>query len=114
MENILYNELLIRGFNVDVGVVEHLVKMPDGKRMAKKYEIDFVCNRGSQRYYIQSAFSMPDNEKMQQEQRSLIYTGDFFKKIIIVKDNIKPWHNENGILIMGIQDFLLKANSLEF
>lgn len=113
MENIIYNELLIRGFNVDVGIVEHIEKLPNGKRSVKRYEVDFVCNRGSQRYYIQSAFSMPDNEKMQQEQNSLIYTGDFFKKIIVVKDVIKPWHNDNGILIMGIQDFLLNPNSLE-
>ncbi|MBQ7431956.1 MAG: ATP-binding protein [Lachnospiraceae bacterium] len=114
MENIIYNELLVRDFHVDVGVVEHIEKTAEGKRTAKKYEIDFVCNRGSQRYYIQSAFSIPNQEKMQQEQRSLAYTGDFFKKIIIVKDTIKPWHNENGILIMSIQDFLLNPNSLEF
>lgn len=114
MENIIYNELLVRGFNVDVGVVEHAEKNSDGKRINKKYEVDFICNRGSQRYYIQSAFSIPDQAKMEQEQHSLIYTGDFFKKIIVVKDIIKPWHNENGILIVGIQDFLLNPNSLEF
>lgn len=113
MENILYNELLIRGFNVDVGIVEHVEKTTDGKRTLKKYEIDFVCNRGDQRYYIQSAFSMPDKEKEEQEQHSLLYTEDFFKKIIVVRDNIIPWHNEKGILIIGIKDFLLKENSLE-
>ncbi len=113
MENIIYNELLIRGFNVDVGIVEHVESDSDGKRRAKKYEIDFVCNRGNQRYYIQSAFSMPNQEKAEQEQRSLIYTNDFFKKIIVVKDNIVPWHNELGILIIGLKDFLLKNNSLE-
>ena len=113
MENIIYNELLIRGFNVDVGIVEHVESDSDGKRRAKKYEIDFVCNRGNQRYYIQSAFSMPDQEKAEQEQRSLIYTNDFFKKIIVVKDNIVPWRNELGILIIGLKDFLLKNNSLE-
>ena len=113
MENIIYNELLIRGFNVDVGIVEHVETDSDGKRRQKKYEIDFVCNRGNQRYYIQSAFSMPDQEKAEQEQRSLIYTNDFFKKIIVVKDNIVPWHNELGILIIGLNDFLLKNNSLE-
>ena len=113
MENIIYNELLIRGFNVDVGIVEHVETDSDGKRRQKKYEIDFVCNRGNQRYYIQSAFSMPDQEKTEQEQRSLIYTNDFFKKIIVVKDNIVPWHNELGILIIGLKDFLLKNNSLE-
>ena len=113
MENIIYNELLIRGFNVDVGIVEHVETDSDGKRRQKKYEIDFVCNRGNQRYYIQSAFSMPNQEKTEQEQRSLIYTNDFFKKIIVVKDNIVPWHNELGILIIGLKDFLLKNNSLE-
>ena len=113
MENIIYNELLIRGFNVDVGIVEHVETDSDGKRRQKKYEIDFVCNRGNQRYYIQSAFSMPDQEKAEQEQRSLIYTNDFFKKIIVVKDNIVPWRNELGILIIGLKDFLLKNNSLE-
>ena len=113
MENIIYNELLIRGFNVDVGIVEHVETASGGKRQQKKYEIDFVCNRGNQRYYIQSAFSLPDQEKTEQEQRSLIYTGDFFKKIIVVKDNIVPWHNELGILIIGLRDFLLKNNSLE-
>lgn len=113
MENIIYNELLIRGFNVDVGIVEHVETDSDGKRRQKKYEIDFVCNRGNQRYYIQSAFSMPDQEKTEQEQRSLIYTNDFFKKIIVVKDNIVPWRNELGILIIGLKDFLLKNNSLE-
>ncbi|MDO4179402.1 MAG: ATP-binding protein [Phascolarctobacterium sp.] len=113
MENIIYNELLTRGFNVDVGVVERMEKDETNKRVLKRYEIDFVCNQGSQRYYIQSAFAMPDAEKMEQEQRSLKYTDDFFKKIIIVKDNIKPWHNESGILIVGIKDFLLHKNSLE-
>lgn len=113
MENIIYNELLIRGFNVDVGIVEHVETDSDGKRRQKKYKIDFVCNRGNQRYYIQSAFSLPDQEKAEQEQRSLIYTNDFFKKIIVVKDNIVPWHNELGILIIGLKDFLLKNNSLE-
>ena len=113
MENIIYNELLVRGFNVDVGIVEHVEKDKDGKRSLKKYEVDFVCNKGNQRYYIQSAFSMPDKEKEEQEQRSLIYIKDFFKKIIIVRDSIIPWRNENGILIMGIKDFLLKENSLE-
>lgn len=113
MENVIYNELLIRGFNVDVGIVEHMEKNQEGKRTLKRYEVDFVCNRGNQRYYIQSAFSIPDKEKEEQEQRSLLYTGDFFKKIIVVKDNIVPWHNENGILIIGLKDFLLKENSLE-
>ena len=114
MENIIYNELLIRDFNVDVGIVEHTEKTEDGKRTLKKYEVDFVCNKGYQRYYIQSAFSLPDKEKEDQEQRSLINIKDSFKKIIIVKDSIIPRYNDNGILIIGLKDFLLKSNSLEF
>lgn len=113
MENIIYNELLIRGFNVDVGVVEHSVRNEDGKAVRKKLEVDFVCNRGSQRYYIQSAFAIPDDIKMQQEQNPLNQINDSFKKIIVVKDNIKLWRNEMGIVIMGIQEFLLNENSLD-
>lgn len=113
MENIIYNELLFRGFNVDVGIVEYSERGSDGKSVRKKLEVDFVCNRGSQRYYIQSAFAMPDQEKMQQEQKSLVHIGDSFKKIIVVKDRIKPWHNEQGILVMDVLDFLLNPNSLE-
>lgn len=113
MENIIYNELLIRGFNVDVGVVEHSERDANGKSVRKRLEVDFVCNRGSQRYYIQSAFAIPDSEKMQQETNSLSRIGDSFKKIIVVKDRIKLWRNEEGIVVMGIMDFLLLPNSLE-
>ncbi len=113
MENIIYNELLVRGFNVDVGVVERSERDENGKMIRKKLEVDFVCNRGNQRYYIQSAFAIPDNDKMQQEQKSLVHIGDSFKKIIVVKDRIKLWRNEEGIVIMGIMDFLLNPNSLE-
>ncbi len=113
MENIIYNELLVRGFNVDVGVVERSECDENGKMIRKKLEVDFVCNRGNQRYYIQSAFSIPDNDKMQQEQKSLVHIGDSFKKIIVVKDRIKLWRNDEGIVIMGIMDFLLNPNSLE-
>lgn len=113
MENIIYNELLVRGFNVDVGVVERSERDGSGKMIRKKLEVDFVCNRGNQRYYIQSAFAIPDNDKMQQEQKSLVHIGDSFKKIIVVKDRIKLWRNEKGIVIMGIMDFLLNPNSLE-
>lgn len=113
MENIIFNELLIRGFNVDVGVVEHSVRDENGSIVRKKLEVDFVCNRGNQRYYIQSAFAIPDREKMEQEQNSLVRIGDSFKKIIVVKERVKLWRNENGIVIMSIMDFLLKPNSLE-
>lgn len=114
MENLIYNELLIRGYNVDVGVVEVVEKDKNHQSIKKKYKIDFVCNMQSKRYYIQSAFDMPTKEKIEQEQLSLKYTNDSFKKIIIVKDKIKPWHNENGILIIGLMDFFLNHNSLDF
>lgn len=113
MENIIYNELLVRGFNVDVGVVEHAERSDEGKVVRKHLEVDFVCNLGSRRYYIQSAFAIPDREKMLQEQNSLVRTGDSFKKIIVVKDRMKLWHNEEGITIMNIMDFLLNPDSLE-
>ncbi len=113
MENIIYNELLIRGFNVDVGIVYTRHKDKDGKQSQVQTEVDFVCNKGSQRYYIQSAFSIPDEEKMNQEQASLIHIDDYFKKIIIVKDNIRLWRNEKGIVIINILDFLLNPNSLD-
>lgn len=113
MENIIYNELLVRGFNVDVGVVEVPEKDASGKSVRKRLEVDFICNQGNKRYYIQSAFAIPDREKMQQEQNSLVHIPDSFKKIIVVKDNIKLWRNEEGIVVMGIMDFLLKADSLD-
>lgn len=113
MENIIYNELLVRGLNVDVGVVEIAERDENGKSVRKRLEVDFVCNRGNNRYYIQSAFAIPDQTKMQQEQNSLIHIPDSFKKIIVVKDPIKLWRNENGIVVMGIMDFLLKPDSLD-
>ncbi len=113
MENIIYNELLVRGFNVDVGVVEHAEKNEEGKVVRKRLEVDFVCNLGSRRYYIQSAFAIPDREKMEQEQNSLVRIDDSFKKIIVVKDRIKLWRNEKGIVVMGIMDFLLNPDSLD-
>lgn len=113
MENIIYNELLVRGYNVDVGVVEVSERDSNGKAVRKRLEVDFICNQGNKRYYIQSAFAIPDREKMQQEQNSLVHIPDFFKKIIVVKDNIKLWRNEEGIVVMGIMDFLLKADSLD-
>jgi len=113
MENIIYNELLVRGLNVDVGMVERMEKDENGKTVRKRLEVDFVCNQGSKRYYIQSAFAIPDSEKMQQEQKSLVHIGDSFKKIIVVRDKIKLWRNEQGIVIMGIMDFLLNPDSLD-
>lgn len=113
MENLIYNELLIRGYNVDVGTIEQNTFENNKLKTRKQLEIDFVCNQGNKRYYIQSAFAIPDNEKMEQEQRSLVSIRDSFKKIIIVKDNIKLWRNEEGIVIMGLQEFLLNPNSLD-
>lgn len=108
MENIIYNELLIRGYNVDVGVVE--VREADAR---KQLEVDFVCNQGNKRYYIQSALNLDTPEKTLQETKSLNNIRDNFKKIIVVKDNIKLWRNDDGILIIGIQEFLLNKNSLD-
>lgn len=108
MENIIYNELLIRGYNVDVGVVE--VREDDTR---KQLEVDFVCNQGNKRYYIQSALNLDTPEKTLQETKSLNNIDDNFKKIVVVKDNIKLWRNEAGILIIGIQEFLLNKNSLD-
>ncbi len=113
MENIIFNELLVRGYNVDVGVVTTNEVDKTGKKIRKQREIDFVCNKGSKRYYIQSALTLPNDEKKEQEQRSLLLTQDGFKKIIITKDAIAPLYNENGILVMGLFDFLLDGNSLE-
>ena len=113
MENIIFNELKIRGFNVDVGVIIENGKNEKGISTRKQLEIDFVCNKASKRYYIQSAYSIPDEAKMMQEQRSLMLTGDFFKRIIITKDTAAPHYNESGVLIMSIYDFLLNANSLD-
>ena len=113
MENIIFNELKVRGYNVDVGVVVMNETDPAGKKIRKQLEIDFVCNKGSKRYYIQSAFAMQDEKKMQQEQRSLVNTGDGFKKIIITKDAIAPLYNEEGLLVMSVFDFLLNPDSMD-
>ena len=113
MENIIYNELKFRGYNVDVGVVNIYTTDKNGKRILKNYEVDFIATQGSNKYYIQSAFSISNFEKLQQENNSLINIQDSFKKIIVVKDNIKPRHDENGITTIGIYNFLLNQNSLE-
>lgn len=114
MENIIFNELKMRGFNVDVGVIMQYDTNEKGASIRKQLEIDFVCNQGSKRYYIQSAYAIPDQAKMEQEQRSLMLTGDFFKRMIITKDTPAPYYNEEGVLIMNVYDFLLNENSLNF
>ena len=114
MENIIFNELKMRGFNVDVGVIMQYETNEKGANIRKQLEIDFVCNQGSKRYYIQSAYAIPDQAKMEQEQRSLMLTGDFFKRMIITKDTPAPYYNESGVLIMSVYDFLLNENSLNF
>lgn len=113
MENIIYNELKIRGFNVDIGVVEVYDTDKNGKTILKNYEVDFIAIQGSKKYYIQSAFNIDNEEKKKQEKNSLININDSFKKIIVVKDNIMPIQDDNGITTIGIYDFLLKENSLE-
>lgn len=113
MENIIFNELKMRGFHVDVGVIVQYGTNDKGSSIRKQLEIDFVCNQGSKRYYIQSAYAIPDQAKMEQEQRSLMLTGDFFKRFIITKDTPAPYYNESGVLIMSVYDFLLNENSLD-
>ena len=114
MENIVYNELLIRGYNVDVGIVDVFKKNREGKRVHKQLEVDFVANQGSQRYYIQVAYDMTTEEKQTQEFHSFRNIPDSFKKIVIVNGTKKPWRNEEGFVIMGMKYFLLNADSLEF
>ena len=113
MENIIYNELIVRGYSVDVGMVE--IKNPDnyGRWGSNHLEMDFIATLGSKKYYIQSALSIPDREKEIQESRSLTNINDSFKKIIVVKDHIMPRRNEEGILTVGLFDFLLKEDSLD-
>ena len=113
MENVIYLELKRRGYNVDVGVVE-LKERKDNEFTYKQLEIDFIANKGNNKIYIQSAFSMPDEEKINQEERPLLKVNDSFKKIIIVKDYIKRTRNENGIITMSIFDFLLDPDSLDY
>lgn len=113
MENVLYNELRMRGYNVDVGVVTITQKDSDGKSVRKQLEVDFVCNAGSNRYYIQSAYSMPNAQKHEQETRPFRKIGDSFKKIVVTKDIIPPHYDEHGIFIINIYDFLLDPSKLE-
>ena len=113
MENIIYNELCGRDFNVDVGVVEYCYKDEEKKSKRAHLEIDFVANKGSKKYYVQSALTVADEEKREQEVRSLNRVGDSFKKIVVVKDNIIPWHDDNGILYIGIEQFLLDETAMD-
>lgn len=113
MENIIYNELMARDYNVDVGLVPVSGRDSDDRPVRKQLEVDFVCNKGSKRYYVQSAFAIPDEEKMRQEANSLQRIDDSFKKIIVVKDTPAPWYTEEGILVIGIYDFLLNEDSLD-
>lgn len=107
MESIIYNELIVRGFNVDVGVVEHFFKNSDDKTERVHLEIDFICNKGFNKYYIQSAYAIPDAEKRIQETRGFLKIKDSYQKIVIVRESIVPWKDENGIMYIGIERFLL-------
>lgn len=117
MENILYNELVLRGYNVDVGVVGYSKRIKDEfgkeKKIRIQLEVDFVVNRNSQRYYIQSALSVSDPEKREQETNSLLRINDSFRKIVVVRDDIIPWHDEKGILFIGIEQFLMNPNAID-
>ena len=113
MENVIYNEMRMRGWLVDVGNVYHRVRNTEGKQQRVTLEVDFVCNKGSERIYIQSAWRMPDAEKMEQEKRSLRRVDDSFRKLLIVGEHTKQWSDENGIQIMSIYDFLLDWSSTE-
>jgi hypothetical protein len=111
MENVIYNELRVRGYQVDVGVVDCRTTR-DGKSVRNQYEVDFVANKADKRYYIQSAFSIPDDEKMRQETASFRGINDSFKRVLVVKDYITPYRNEQGYFIVGLFDFLLDPDIL--
>lgn len=113
MENVMYNELCLRGYSVDVGVVEINERQEDGKYVRKQIEVDFVCNKADERVYVQSAFSIPTTEKRQQEERPLVNVGDGFRKVVVTKDNVMRHNDENGILIMSLQEFLMDEGALE-
>ena len=113
MENVIYNELRMRGFRVDVGNLTIVEKGKEGKPVKKQLEVDFICNKGSKKYYIQSAYMLGTTEKMEQEIRPFLKINDSFKKIVITSDTPKPFYNDDGILMMNVYDFLLKADSLE-
>lgn len=113
MENVMYNELCLRGYSVDVGVVEINERQEDGKYVRKQIEVDFVCNKADERVYVQSAFSIPTTEKRLQEERPLVNVGDGFRKVVVTKDNVLRHNDENGILIMSLQEFLMDERALK-
>ena len=113
MENVLYNDLIRRGMNVDVGIVEYNTKDADGKKIRKQLEVDFVVNKGDKRFYIQSALSIADPDKKAQETASLMRIPDSFSKIVVVRDYLNPWRDETGIVYMGIEQFLLDEDILK-
>jgi predicted AAA+ superfamily ATPase len=113
MENIIYNELTARAFDVDIGVVEYNYKNAEGKSARTQLEVDFVANKHSQRYYVQSALSVSEREKRIQETNSLNRIADSFKKVVVVRDDIVPWHDERGILFVSIEQFLLDESAID-
>ena len=113
MENVIFNELAAREFDVDVGVVEYNHLDEKGKKVRTQLEVDFVANNGSRRYYIQSAFLIDSEEKRKQEINSLMRVPDSFRKIVVVRDDILPWHDDNGILYVGIEQFLLDERIMD-
>ena len=113
MENVIYNELRMRGFSVDVGNLTIIENGKEGKPVKKQLEVDFICNKGSKKYYIQSAYILGTAEKIEQEIRPFLKINDSFKKIVITSDTPRPFYNDDGILMMNVFDFLLNANSLE-
>ncbi|MDD4396272.1 MAG: ATP-binding protein [Sphaerochaetaceae bacterium] len=113
MENVIYNEILARGYNPDVGVVEIQKREDNGKPSRSQLEIDFICNKASERIYIQSAWMIPDKQKLEQETRPLRMSGDSFKKIILVQNGQDPWYTEDGILVMDVIDFLMDSKALD-
>lgn len=113
LENIIYNELVERGFNVDVGVIEHAEKDIDGKQKNVRHEVDFISNKGSARYYIQSAYTLSKEDKQESEMKHLDLIPDSFKKIIVTQDYAKPWRTDKGYLVIHLFDFLLNENSMD-
>ena len=112
MENVVYNELRARGLGVDVGVVTRYLRDDEGRQVRQHTEIDFVCNKGDKRCYVQSAYSIPDEAKRKQEETPLASVDDSFRKIVVVRDPVVPRYDDAGVLVVGIIDFLLDPESL--